>query len=266
MIEVILRDLRQPEYVHVLVNPVPVYGLAAGLIALFIAICLRSRAGTIAALVVVLISAAAAWPTYHYGEQAYDRVLSVADHDGRAWLAAHKQRGEMLIWFFYALAILSAVALILTAKWPRSSAFLGMAVLILGLVSVGVGGYIAYAGGRIRHREFRMAPPPREFAIAPSPAAASSAQPTGSAPTAQLRITIQALKYSPETADIRAGETVQWTNDDLTPHTVTSEDGGELNSGSIEADASWSHTFSQPGTFPYYCTFHPEMQGTIVVK
>jgi plastocyanin len=39
-----------------------------------------------------------------------------------------------------------------------------------------------------------------------------------------------------------------------------------LYSGSIEPDASWSHTFSQAGTFPYYCTFHTEMKGTVIVK
>ena len=45
MIEALLRDLRQPEYIHVLLNPVPVYGLAAGLIGLLVAICQRSREG-----------------------------------------------------------------------------------------------------------------------------------------------------------------------------------------------------------------------------
>jgi len=117
----ILRDLRQPEYVHVLINPLPVYGLAVGLIALLVAICQRSRPATIAALVVVLVSAGAAWPVYEYGEQAYNGVLSMADEAGRAWLAAHKARAENLIWFFYALAILSALALIVPVKWPRAS-------------------------------------------------------------------------------------------------------------------------------------------------
>jgi len=121
MIEMILRDLRQPEYVHVLINPLPVYGLAVGLIALLVAICQRSRPATIAALVVVLVSAGSAWPVYEYGEQAYNGVLSMADEAGRAWLAAHKARAENLIWFFYALAILSALALIVPVKWPRAS-------------------------------------------------------------------------------------------------------------------------------------------------
>lgn len=68
MFEAILRDLRQPEYVHVLLNPLPVYGLAVGLIGLLVAICLRSRAATVVALVAVFVSAAAAWPVYEYGE------------------------------------------------------------------------------------------------------------------------------------------------------------------------------------------------------
>jgi len=265
MIEIILRDLRQPEYVHVLLNPLPVYGLAVGLIALLVAICQRSRAATIAALVVVLVSAASAWPVYEYGERAYDGVLSMADEPGRAWLAAHKARAEELIWFFYALAILSGIALIVPTKWPRSSVGLAIAVLALGAISLGAGGYISYAGGRIRHREFRNEPPPQQSAPGAGQAA-PAAQPAGSVASASARVTIQAVKYSPETIEVTKGQTVEWDNKDLTPHTVTSANDGEINSGSIEADASWSHTFTEVGTFPYYCTFHQEMKGTIIVK
>ena len=257
MIDAVLRGLHQPEYVHVLVNPLPVYGLAMGLIGLFVAICQRSRPAMIAALVVVLMSAAAAWPVYQYGEQAYDGVLSMADDDGRAWLALHKARAENLIWFFYAVAALSAIALIAPVKWPGSSLTLAIGVLGLGVISFGVGGYIAYAGGKIRHREFRNEPPPK--AVAPA------VQPSG-AGAVSARVTIESLEYSPERIEIRKGETVEWSNKDLTPHTVTSPKGGELNSGSIEADASWSHSFPHAGEFPYYCTFHEEMKGTVIVK
>lgn len=258
MIDAILRGLHQPEYVHVLINPLPVYGLAMGLIGLLVAICQRSRAAMIAALMIVLISAAAAWPVYQYGERAYDPVLSMADNDGQAWLAAHKARAESLIWFFYAVAVLSAIALIVPIKWPRSAITLAIAVLVLGVISLGAGGYIAYAGGKIRHREFRIEPPPKGVA--------SAAQPSSAAAAASARVTIELLKYSPATIEIGQGQTVEWANNDLAPHTVTSEDGGELNSGSVDAGASWSHTFPQPGTFPYYCTFHSEMRGTVIVK
>src|SRR5260370_25685785 len=162
MIDAILRDLRQPEYIHVLINPLPIYGLAMGLLGLIVAFFLKSRRAQIATLIVVLVSAASAWPVYEFGEQAYDRVLSMADEPGRAWLDEHQDRGEDCIWFFYGLALLSAIALVAPRKWPRLAAPLVLSVILLGAVTLGVGGYISYAGGHIRHPEFRnLAPPPK---------------------------------------------------------------------------------------------------------
>ena len=166
MIEILLRDLRQPEYVHVLINQLPLLGLAMGCIGLIVALLLRSRSAKIATLVIVLISAVSAWPTYEFGEQAEDRVLTMADDDGQAWLAAHKARAEQFIYYFYALAVLSAVAIVAPIKWKKSSMPLAVAALLMGFVVLGMGGYIAYAGGKIRHREFRNEPPPPK----PSPA------------------------------------------------------------------------------------------------
>jgi hypothetical protein len=160
MIDAILRDLRQPEYIHVLINPLPIYGLAMGLIALIVAFFLKSRPAQIVALIVVFICSASAWPVYEFGEQAYDRVLSMSDDPGRAWLDEHQDRAEDCIWFFYGLAVLSAVALVAPKKWPRSATPLVASVILLSAVTLGFGGYIAYAGGKIRHREFRNVPPP----------------------------------------------------------------------------------------------------------
>ena len=112
---------RQPEYIHVLLNPLPIYGLAMGWIGLMIAAVLRSRSAQIATLVLILIGAASAWPVYEFGEQGYDRVLSMTDEDGHAWLDEHQHRGEQLIYFFYALAALSVIAIILPIKWPETS-------------------------------------------------------------------------------------------------------------------------------------------------
>ena len=163
MIESLIRASRQPEYIHVLLNPLPIYGLALGLIGLLIALFLRSRPAQIATLAIVLISAASAWPVYEFGEQGYDRVLSMADDDGQAWLEAHQQRGERFIYFFYALAVVSALAIALPIKFPNFSLTLTLVTLLFGLIVLGMGGYVAYAGGKIRHREFRTeAPPPRK--------------------------------------------------------------------------------------------------------
>jgi len=160
MIDSILRDLRQPEYIHVLINPLPIYGLAMGLLGLIVAFFLRSRRAQIVPLIIVMVSAASAWPVYEFGEQAYDRVLSMADEPGQAWRDEHRDRGEDCIWFFYGLAVLSAVALVAPRKWPRSATPLVASVILLSAVTLGFGGYIAYAGGKIRHREFRNVPPP----------------------------------------------------------------------------------------------------------
>lgn len=90
---------------------------------------------------------------------------------------------------------------------------------------------------------------------------APTASPTNA--TSPARVTIRLLKFSPDKIEVKSGETVEWANGDLTPHNATAE--GMFNSGAINAGASWSHTFTQPGTFPYVCTFHPEMKGVVVV-
>jgi hypothetical protein len=108
------------------------------------------------------MSAASAWPVLEFGEQAYERVLTMADDDGHAWLDEHQHRAEQFIYFFYALALLSAATIALPIKWPRSSLPFTIAVLLLGALVLGMGGYIAYAGGKIRHREFRNEPPPKK--------------------------------------------------------------------------------------------------------
>ena len=160
MIGALLRDLRQPEYIHVLLNPLPVYGLLVGWVGLVIGLALRSRRAQIATLTLVLLSSISAWPVYEFGQQGYDRVLSMTDEDGEAWLDEHMHRAEDLIWVFYVLAALSAFAIAAPIKWPKSSVPLAVAVILLGVVTLGSGAYIAYAGGRVRHREFRNEPPP----------------------------------------------------------------------------------------------------------
>jgi len=164
MFDALIRDFRQPEYIHVLLNPIPVYGLAAGLIGLTTALLLRSRSAQIASFVIILLSSAAAWPVYELGEQAYDRVLSMTDDDGHAWLDEHRDRGEDLIWLFYVLALVTAGAIAAPMKWPKSAFLLAIIVALLGAVVLGMGGYIAYAGGKIRHREFRNVPAPKNSA------------------------------------------------------------------------------------------------------
>jgi hypothetical protein len=158
----IFQHLSQPEYVHVLINPIPVYGLLVGLIALIAALFFRLRAALIPALIAIAFAGAMAWPVYEYGERAYDRVYSMVNSEGDAWLNTHMHRAEKLIYFFYLLVALAAAAALLPLKWPKSSVPLAVTTLIFGFATLGIGGWIAYAGGKVRHSEFRSAdePPP----------------------------------------------------------------------------------------------------------
>jgi amicyanin len=70
--------------------------------------------------------------------------------------------------------------------------------------------------------------------------------------------------FSPATLTITAGDTVTWTNGDPIVHTATSTTGA-WDSGDLEQGASYSFTFTEPGTYDYLCTPHPSMTGRIVV-
>src|SRR5438105_14983719 len=111
MIDTLLRDLRQPEYIHVLINPVPIYGLAMAWVGLIVSLFLGSRPAQIATLAIVLISAASAWPVYELGQQSYDRVLSMADCGAQAWVGEPEYRAADRIYFVNSPAVLSGVAI-----------------------------------------------------------------------------------------------------------------------------------------------------------
>ena len=72
--------------------------------------------------------------------------------------------------------------------------------------------------------------------------------------------------YSPQVVTVVIGvnNTVTWVNNDDVPHTVTASD-GSFNSGNMNAGQSWTHMFTTPGTYNYYCTYHPWMKGTVIV-
>jgi len=70
--------------------------------------------------------------------------------------------------------------------------------------------------------------------------------------------------FSPEELTINVGDTVTWTNDDDSPHTVTADD-GQFDSGNMGEGATWSYTFTEVGTYDYRCDYHSSMTATITV-
>jgi len=78
------------------------------------------------------------------------------------------------------------------------------------------------------------------------------------------QVAIQALAYVPESLTVRPGDVVVWTNKDPFPHTVTAA--GAFDSGPIAAGKSWRFTAKKAGTYPYLCTLHTTMKGTLRVE
>jgi plastocyanin len=98
---------------------------------------------------------------------------------------------------------------------------------------------------------------------AASPEASPAASPVAS-PAADGAVDILNFAFDPPTITVPAGTTVTWTNRDEVPHTATGDD-GSFDTDTIDGGGSASHTFDSPGTFPYVCVFHPNMEGTVVV-
>lgn len=76
---------------------------------------------------------------------------------------------------------------------------------------------------------------------------------------------MQNLAFNPSSITVAVNTTVKWTNKDETEHNVTGA-GGSFNSGAIGSGGTYSHQFTATGTYPYSCTIHSGMNGTVTVQ
>lgn len=101
-----------------------------------------------------------------------------------------------------------------------------------------------------------------------SPPASSSAGSGAQTPASGDTVSIQNFAFVPATLTVAAGTEVTWTDQDTTAHDVTSTDGPGIDaattdlfaSGTLSQGDSFSHTFTDPGTYYYECTIHATMQ------
>ena len=109
----------------------------------------------------------------------------------------------------------------------------------------------------------------RGYGMERSSAAMPAAAPAKTAASTEISdaatVSISQMRFSAPTVTIKAGGSVTWTNSESVPHTVTADD-GSFGSSTLSAGDTFSHTFSEPGTYTYYCRLHPMMRATIVVE
>lgn len=96
-------------------------------------------------------------------------------------------------------------------------------------------------------------------------AALALAGAAGAATPSGPRVQIKEFKFVPAQLTVRPGATVTWTNGDEEAHTVTATDRAYTSNG-LDRKETYSHRFTKPGTYTYFCALHPHMTATVVVK
>ena len=77
-------------------------------------------------------------------------------------------------------------------------------------------------------------------------------------------VSIRGMQFGSGTITIKAGESVTWVNQERMPHTVTAND-GSFSSSALNAGNAFTQTFDKPGEYTYYCQYHPNMKGVVIV-
>ena len=85
------------------------------------------------------------------------------------------------------------------------------------------------------------------------------------APSTAAAVQIANFTFKAQVLTVKPGTTVTWTNADDIPHTVTSN-AGVFKSKVLDSGDKFSFTFAKAGQFGYFCSIHPHMTGTIIVK
>ncbi|MGC1852724.1 MAG: cupredoxin family copper-binding protein [Solirubrobacterales bacterium] len=96
-----------------------------------------------------------------------------------------------------------------------------------------------------------------------SAAGGNAPAPSGDAVRSE-KVEIEDFAYYPDPVTIEEGGKVIWQNEDSAPHTATAED-GSFDTGTLEEGKLKSESFKEPGTYPYICSIHPYMKGTVEV-
>lgn len=142
------------------------------------------------------------------------------------------------------------MSLTIASPWRRTGLILAATLLLAACSSSGAS----------------SAPTTAPAASAPAPAASASVaapSPAGGGSTGDA-VAIKDFSFGPVELTVKVGAKVTWTNQGNAAHTVTFDSGG-VDSGSLQAGATFDHTFDTAGSFAYHCNFHSSMKGVVVV-
>ena len=110
-----------------------------------------------------------------------------------------------------------------------------------------------------------------EVAASTSPSAVANGTVKAATPAGSSVVTVKQFQFMPAELTVKAGTNVTWTNEDDILHTATSGATPGTTDGKFDGQMdgrgkSFSHVFDQPGRYPYFCSRHTSMTGTVVVE
>jgi len=80
-------------------------------------------------------------------------------------------------------------------------------------------------------------------------------------------VVIRNFAFEPDEIHIRVGDRVEWTNEDIVPHTATgSDEGHPWDTELLAPNQSAGVVFPASGSHDYFCAFHTNMKGRVVVQ
>lgn len=107
---------------------------------------------------------------------------------------------------------------------------------------------------------------PTSGPTAGGPGATTAAAPcTDSTGTTVVQATVSNNTWS-QPVNAKVGDVITWSNSDGVPHKVALDDGSCQMSDNIPGGGSKSLVFTVAGTYPFHCTVHPSMKGTITIS
>ena len=108
------------------------------------------------------------------------------------------------------------------------------------------------------------------FVVADDPSRSTAAQPAAGPAQSGDEVQIKDFLFKPEAITVAAGSKITFTNEDTAPHTATSGPSpsadGVFDTDILQKGESKAVTFAKAGTFAYFCTLHPFMKGTVIVR
>ncbi len=158
-LKVMWSHLKQPEYIHVIINVMPLVGMGLGAGLLLAGLWLESDGMREAGLALIVLAGVITFPTVKFGQHAYDRLYEQIPLEAQQWLDVHMSRAERLQWFFYLTGALAAWALVSSRKKKPAAVRQAQATLAAAGLCAALAGWISHAGGQVRHSEFRLGPP-----------------------------------------------------------------------------------------------------------